>query len=427
MLFCLASGLVGGCSAPPPPLCVHQGQGLGLGERVPAGDACNECTCLSTGRMDCTERNCDGTPPRPVPSADAGTGPSPEVDAGSPTVDAGNPRPPSDCVDQDEDGYYTCLDENHPEWPQVVDCDDNKWFVQPGGYDFPDNNLDDDCNGTPDDVAVCSCTSAADAVGPTEMVSAMDLCDTTLIEAETVGLAVQMGVFSSFYDHIAPRAGDCLTVLSTGEAGATDLQSTVLDTLASCAFDDPLPDSEDAEICDLAQLRLTLRPPSNARGIEFSFMFLSSEWPEWLCYDYNDTFYTLLRSDAVNNGEQTNISFDSEQRQITVNVGFFEQPRGWTVPLDDTPLGEHDFADCPFSPLNESCSLPDYCASDVDLGFVGSGSGWLQTRAPVTPGEDPIDLIFSIHDEGDGNYDSIVVLDGLKWLPYPPPVSTTKN
>lgn len=416
-------GLSTGCPDDTPPLCVYDGQGLQLGEVVSAGDDCNDCTCLSTGEMDCTERACAPTDPPVPPDA----GPSPQPDAGSPNADAGVTRPPSDCVDSDEDGFYTCLDENYPEWPQVVDCDDRKWFVQPGGYEFPDNEIDDDCNGTRDDVPTCTCTGIGATATAQDLVSAMDLCDSTLGDVQTVGHESQAAVFTSLYDSIDPRSGDCLAVLSTGEAGGTDLQGTGLDTLNSCAFSDPLPDGESAEICDLAQLKVTLHPPRNALGIEFSFMFLSSEWPEWLCYDYNDTFHTLLSSEAVNGGEEANISFDSQQRQITVNVGFFEQPRDWTVPLDDTPLGAADFATCPSFTLNDACVLPEYCDEDVNLSFVGSGSGWLQTRAPIVPGEESVELVFSIHDEGDGNYDSIVILDDLKWLPYRPPVSTTKD
>lgn len=423
-LFGLISGLATGCPDAAVPLCVYGGQGLQLGEVVAAGDDCNDCTCLSTGDMDCTERACD--PVDPVPVRDD-AGPGPDLDAGPSLVDAGETRPPSECVDLDEDGFYSCLDENYPEWPQVVDCDDRKWFVQPGGYDFPNNDIDDDCNGTRDDVPTCTCPTPGTSATALEMVSAMDLCDSTLGDVGMVGHETQTAVFSSLYGSIDPRSGSCLAVLSTGEAGATALQMTGLDELNSCAFDDPLPDGENAEICDLAQLRVTLHPPVNALGIEFSFMFLSTEWPEWLCFDYNDTFYTLLNSDAVNGGEQANISFDSQQREITVNVGFFEQPRGWTVPLDDTPLGEEDFATCPSFTLNDTCVLPEYCDEDLDLGYVGSGSGWLQTRAPIVPGEDSIELVFSIHDEGDGNYDSFVILDDLKWLPYRPPVSTTKD
>lgn len=424
ILLGLLIGVSTGCPDATPPLCEYQGQGLQLGEMVPAGDGCNDCTCLSSGRMDCTERACNPVGPPPPP--DAGTSPG-HTDAGTEPSDAGDARPPSDCVDLDQDGFYSCLDENYPEWPQVVDCDDRKWFVQPGGYEFPNNDLDDDCNGVRDDVATCSCTGIGTDSTALDLVTAMDLCDSTLGDVQTVGHVSQASVFTSFYDSIDPRSGDCLAVLSTGEAGATELQGTGQDTLNSCAFSDPLPDGESAEICDLAQLKVTLHPPTNALGLEFSFMFLSSEWPEWLCYDYNDTFYTLLRSEAVNGGEQANISFDSQQRQITVNVGFFEQPRDWTVPLDDTPLGGADYATCPSFTTNPACVLPEYCDEDVNLSYVGSGSGWLQTRAPIVPGEESVELIFSIHDEGDGNYDSIVILDDLKWLPYRPPVSTTKD
>lgn len=424
-----------GCPDEPGGLCELNGQRLSLGQRVDKGDGCNECTCLSTGQMDCTERTCDGPGGDGGPGGGDDGGPRPGSDGGegdAGQTDGGDVRPPSDCVDNDEDGFHTCLDPNYPEWPQEVDCDDTRWFVQPGGYEFPGNNIDDNCNDEVDETPTCSCVADGNSVPGADFIAAMDLCDDTVASVSTSGDAQQFGVYSRFFEDISPQEGGCLGVLSTGIVGETDLELNGANLCGCGAFDgcspDPDPETPGDDVCDLAQLRLTLNPPPNAKGIEFNFMFLTVEWPEFLCTSFNDTFYTLYTSQAVNGGQQANISFDAEQRQITVNVGFFEAPRDWTVPLDNTPFGATDAsASCTSLPV-EGCFLPGYCNDpNYDLDRVGSGSGWLVTRAPFEPGEESIDVVFSIHDEGDGIYDSAVILDSLRWVPYRPRVQTTKD
>lgn len=412
--------------------CTFQGKGLRIGERVPAGDGCNECTCLSSGEVSCTEFTCTGG--GGGGGAGGGDGGPGEDDAGSPDEpDAGgDDRPPPDCEDADGDGYYPCDDPHYPEWPEALDCDDSRWFVQPGAYEFPDNNIDDNCNGETDEVVPCGCTHSGPNATAEELISAMDLCGDTIVSMQRSGDPQQFGVFRDYFTDIVPETGDCLAVISTGIVGATDIElggESFCDcgSFSEGCFDDPDPENPGEDVCDLAQLRLTLSPPPNAKGIEFRFMFLTSEWPEFLCTQFNDTFYTLYESQAVNGGERANISFDAQQRQITVNVGFFEAPRDWTTPLDHTPFGATDSgASCTSLPV-DGCTLPDYCNGNQDLGYIGSGTGWLVTRAPFEPGEETIEVIFSIHDEGDSLYDSIVVLDSFRWVPYRPVVQTTKD
>ena len=52
-----------------------------------------------------------------------------------------------------------------------------------------------------------------------------------------------------------------------------------------------------------------------------------------------------------------------------------------------------------------------------------SRSSWLTTSAPVVPGE-IITLDFHIWDTGDGSYDSLVLLDGFKWILEPTELDT---
>jgi len=155
---------------------------------------------------------------------------------------------------------------------------------------------------------------------------------------------------------------------------------------------------------------------------------MSTEWPEFLCLSFNDTFYTIVETEAVNGGAPSNISYDPQSRPITVNVGFFELPREWTTPLGNTPYGAPDGSGyCPSSSGN--CVLPDYCTDHPvgGLDYEGSGSGWLKTSAPVLRTEETIQVKFTIHDESDGIYDSLVIIDNFRWTPFTPEVGTVKE
>lgn len=425
LLWLLWSGLSGCTCGGTAAECADGSQRYRIGERFAHADGCNQCTCLSTREISCTERSCVVPKPGDGGSVD-------EPDAGS-EPDGELPRPASDCVDVDEDGFYTCLDENYPEWPQVVDCDDTRWFVQPGGYEFPDNGIDDNCDDLIDDQPACACNLTG-SLSAADMSAAFDLCDDSVLNVTKSGNAAQFGVYEDYFGDVAPKEGACLLAISTGAAGSSDIisggsycSSCGEFALASDCAADPDPQGSTERVCDLATLSLRLRPPANAKGFEFSFMFLSAEWPEFLCLAYNDTFYTVVETDAVNGGEPANVSFDPQQREITVNVGFFEAPRNWSTPLSNTPFGASAFGTGCTSFAEPTCTLPEYCDEEgADLSYQGSGSGWLVTRAPFEPGEEEISVKFTIHDEADSIYDSLVLIDRFRWVPYRPPAGTSK-
>jgi len=54
---CLASGRVA-CTRIACAACQHDGKVHPVGETFPAGDGCNACTCLSAGRVACTKKAC---------------------------------------------------------------------------------------------------------------------------------------------------------------------------------------------------------------------------------------------------------------------------------------------------------------------------------------------------------------------------------
>ena len=341
----------------------------------------------------------------------------------------------SSCVDEDRDGFFVCTDPNDPNYPETPDCNDFLYFVQPGGYEFPNNEIDDDCDGEIDEEAEsCSCALGANSSAE-ELLASIDTCNDRTASPIRSGNSRQFSVRSDYFT-VEPKKGDCLAVLSTGEAnaarGTSEYSSGVQEgTAFDFFFDgnpDPDPESDDPYglVYDLAQLTFEIHPPPNAMGISFFFMFMSSEFPEYLCQTFNDTFYTIMESDVINGGQPTNVSFDRNGQEITVNVGYFELPSEWTIDLSASPFGLPAMSSCPGF-AESGCELPTYCQSGENLNYIGSGSGWLLSTAPIQRGEDIIKITFSVHDEGDPILDSMVLIDDFRWLPYTPPIGTIKE
>ncbi len=140
-------------------------------------------------------------------------------------------------------------------------------------------------------------------------------------------------------------------------------------------------------VYDLHQVTLELTAPQDAQSFSFDFNYFSAEYPDFIQQDYNDTFYAILQAESTNGGATTNISFDARNNTIEVDNNYFE--------------GQ-------FHPI------PNW-----GTGFDESGStGWLRTSWPIKGGEQ-FKLTFSVHDEGDAIYDSMVLLDNFQWHDFP--------
>jgi hypothetical protein len=115
---------------------------------------------------------------------------------------------------------------------------------------------------------------------------------------------------------------------------------------------------------------------------------MSTEFPEWVCDEFDDTFLALLQSDAFTG----NVSFDSMGNRMSINAGFFNV--------------------C--DPILEPACTGNEELLGTGYQQEGGGTGWLTTTAPVIPGE-KITLRFVIFDEGDRVFDSAVLIDNFRW------------
>ena len=138
---------------------------------------------------------------------------------------------------------------------------------------------------------------------------------------------------------------------------------------------------------DYTEIRIKADVPMGADALGYNFAFFTVEYPAFASRNHdsawNDMYVAWLQSESWTG----NVSFDGAGNPISIN----------SVLLDyrDFPEG----------------SAPELA------GFAAQGHGgtdWLETIAPVTPGES-VELVFAIMDLTDGFFDSAVILDGFHW------------
>jgi hypothetical protein len=353
---------------------------------------------------------------------DGGTGldldadPSGGLDADPTTIDPAK--------DNDGDGFLF-----------ADDCNDTNKDVNPGAFDVPGDKVDNDCNGKVDDVDDCDTAALKyDSGNAMDLAKAMGLCRTStgkswgVVKAELVRAdgsgsvgALQHGILKKFGGNIGPRSGANFAVLSSGTARTPDYpgwqeplndsydSSNEVSAPAGWPKNSPgCPDPGDKLANDSVNLKLTIKVPTNAHGFSYALDFYSSEYIEYVCSTFNDSFVALLDTKAMLDPKNAgNISFDAKGSPINVNSGFFEVCKGGTA------TGGKSFACAKGTKELEGTGF--WPASDPFIGQPTNGAtGWLETKAPVVPGE-TITLEFMIWDTGDHILDSTVLLDDFKW------------
>ena len=132
----------------------------------------------------------------------------------------------------------------------------------------------------------------------------------------------------------------------------------------------------DCEVWDYAELRVNLTVPEHTYGLAFDFAFMSVEWPLFAGGGFNDMFVAWLESESWTG----NVSFDEFGNPVTVNAAF-----------------------------------PDYNDELEGMAMEGhAGTRWLTTAFGLSPGE-PLQLVLAVFDLGDGDHDSVVLLDKFRW------------
>jgi len=235
----------------------------------------------------------------------------------------------------------------------------------------------------------------------------------------------------------APNGSNVSTALS-GDVGVSiqncPLQHCIKDWFASENLPlkpaGGLPSSPGCDVADTAtandsvMLVLRLRAPTNAQAFSFNSYFFSAEYPEYVCSNFNDQLIALVDTPT---GVPSPIPNPKDKNLMTYTSGNQQWPIGINV-----AKGTSLFSIC--EPPNVSkCWDADVSPASCSLGATqlagtgfegpssnphctyGGGTYWLTTAGNVIPGQ-VVELRIAIWDVGDHVYDSLVILDGFKWL-----------
>lgn len=297
---------------------------------------------------------------------------------------------------------------------QSETCSEGSCIPSPSNPD-PDPNPDPTPNPNPSGACDSALAPAGDAA---DFAKAIGICSGVVSAEYTNGFAGagapgsgQHGILSKFGNVVVPLEGARIGALSTGYAGeyngsgvSTFRNSKNWSTsgnapsgypkgTAGC----PVPTT----VKDVVNLRVKLKAPANANAFQFSYNFLSSEWPDFLCSSYNDSFVAMLTAPSLNGGNPQNIALDASGQPMTANSSSIVQ----CTPGVKLSTGQVAV-----------CSAGD--AALMGTGFEGSdgaGTGWLTVTSPIAAGEE-FELAFMIWDTGDGALDSLVLIDNFKWM-----------
>lgn len=354
---------------------------------------------------------------------------------GSVSDDDGGPDGGTTCAsgpddDADGDGFT----------PSQGDCNDCDPRMNPGAYDYPGNGIDENCSGVADDeTAACDVGLSITGDNPEDAARALGICRKAsvgswgLLSAKWVladGTTTskgpsgafpsctaptvvpnpdQRGILSKFGARTTPQQGSSMLALSSGKArdsagGAAADRN--FDGCTSSAMPQGFPrkspmcttqaEPTDKRAFDPIALELSLRVPTNARSFAFDLNVFTSDFPDYVCREFNDYFAALLWSNASGLPADRNLAIDAQTGTMGPNTPLLRVCTKVTAGGIEFP--------CPLGP-----------DALQGTGYEGkAATGWLRATSPVLPGE-TIVLRFAIWDSFDALFDTTVLLDRFQW------------
>ncbi|GAC1351761.1 MAG: hypothetical protein NVS3B20_04220 [Polyangiales bacterium] len=326
-------------------------------------------------------------------------------------------------------------------WLFKEDCNDANKEVNPGAYEVLGDGVDNDCDGKVDNpepdcdqltipynstdaldfaksLGICRFTKA-DAVGKDKR---WGIVKAELVSADGTGTPdpIQYGILKKFGGNVSPLQGKTFAVLSSGTARTPDYPGFVTPLSPSWTGGssvtppagwprntDGCPEPSQKKANDSANLKLTIRVPTNAHAFLYNFNFYSSEYINYVCSAYNDTFVAILHSKAPLDPKYAgNISFDAKGNPVNVNSGFFEVCTPGTK-----SVGGKSFS---FPCAKTTKELEGSGFWDDARPSENGATSWLETKAPVVAGE-TMTIEFMVWDTSDHVLDSSILVDNWRW------------
>jgi hypothetical protein len=176
-------------------------------------------------------------------------------------------------------------------------------------------------------------------------------------------------------------------------------------------------------INDPIMLTLRVRAPTNANSFGVKMFFFSAEFPEWVCSEYNDFFVALIDSASAENPEDKNIAIwddGNEHWPVGVNLavvadGLYTVCANGTLGCADKNVPESEYTGCEAQGLLTGTGFDALDMAACGSGKpIGGGTGWLNIKGNVEPGE-VFELRLAIWDSGGHLFDSLVLLDDWQW------------
>jgi hypothetical protein len=409
----------------------------------------------------------------------AGSGSSAEGVGGSSGTPTENPcEDPCDSAttDCDGDGWTVaqgdCCDKVGP-------CGQTPALQNPGAVEYKGDGVDNDCDGFFDETEKpCDYELTSAPNDAFEYLRALDLCQFTQenVPIEQRKWGVISAAFTTadgldypdprqrairapkFGDGLYPLRGGAMLVLSSGVAADVHSDSSSppgwelgkdfsnisnsmgtssmfpADWLKANNYQLPTGctgSGTEGDANDSVMLTIRLRVPTNAQSFSLQSLFMSAEFPEFICSTFNDLFLVLVKNESGK---------PASPNPADGNIAFFQTGSGTNIKkfpvginLGGDPVAQKLFSVC--DPQHIGCSSSPVtleCAQGIDLlkgtGYektesfgdctIGGGTDWLTVAGNVVPGG-IVEVRILIADVGDSAYDSTVLLDSFVWNATP--------